>query len=310
MSFSYEVKSEIVRGEYTKTSAIAELSAIVYNNAIIDTYVEIMVDSNVVTRHIYKLLKDIYNVSLNVEVVKKHNFNNKVTYVLTIKDNIDKILKDLSIYDNDGNYLIIPKDYIISDEEEIRAYFKGLFLVTGSINNPKKSGYHLEFVVNNLDYANMINSLLNVYNLNSKVLKREKGYMVYIKEAEKISDFLRLIKAYNAVLYFEDIRIYRDHKNMTNRLNNCEQANMDKVFITSNKQLKDINKLMEYGVFDSLDSRLQEVIKYRLEYKEASLFELSTIITKKTGKVITKSGLNHRFRKIREMVEKLDKEKK
>ena len=130
--------------------------------------------------------------------------------------------------------------------------------------------------------------------------------MVYIKEAEKISDYLRIIKAYNAVMYFEDIRIYRDHKNMTNRLNNCEQANMDKIFLTSSRQIKDIEKLKEYDIIDLLDDKIKEVIEYRLKYPEVSLQELSDIITSSTGNKITKSGLNHRFRKIREIVTNIE----
>ena len=108
-------------------------------------------------------------------------------------------------------------------------------------------------------------------------------------------------------MYFEDIRIYRDHKNMTNRLNNCEQANMDKIFMTANSQIRDINKLKEYDMLDLIDEKIKLVIDYRIKYKEASLSELSEIISKETGNKITKSGLNHRFRKIREMVANLEK---
>ena len=144
---------------------------------------------------------------------------------------------------------------MISDEEQLRAYLRGVFLVSGSVNDPKTSRYHLEFILDTKEYANFINDLLNSYELNSKIIKREKNYTVYIKEAEKISDFLRVIKAFSAVMYFEDIRIYRDHKNMTNRLNNCEQANMDKVFITANKQIKDIEKLYELDMVDLLDDK-------------------------------------------------------
>jgi len=129
--------------------------------------------------------------------------------------------------------------------------------------------------------------------------------MIYIKEAEKISDFLRIIKAFNGVMYFEDIRIYRDHKNMTNRFNNCEQANMDRVFLTSSMQIKDINYLKEMNALDLLDEKLKVVIDYRLKYKESSLQELSEIISMETNYKITKSGLNHRFRKIKEIVNDL-----
>ena len=129
--------------------------------------------------------------------------------------------------------------------------------------------------------------------------------MVYIKEAEKIGDFLRIIQASQAVLYYEDIRIYRDHKNMTNRLNNMEQANMDKVVETATKQIEDIEYLKESIGLDLLDDKTKEAIEYRLKYPESSLLELSEIISYETGKPITKSGLNHRFRKIRELVNKM-----
>ena len=129
--------------------------------------------------------------------------------------------------------------------------------------------------------------------------------MVYIKEAEKISDFLRIIKAYNGVMYYEDIRIYRDHKNMTNRLNNCEQANVDKIFMSANSQLKDIEKIKKHDLIDLLDEKLVLVINYRVKYPESSLQELSDIISKETGNKITKSGLNHRFRKIREFADNI-----
>ena len=224
---------------------------------------------------------------------------------MNIKSKINEILEDLSITYN-NKYLSIPKEYLISDEEQLRAYLRGVFMVSGSVNDPKTSRYHLEFILDTKDYANFISNLLNSYELNSKVIKREKSYTVYIKEAEKISDFLRVIKAFSAVMYFEDIRIYRDHKNMTNRLNNCEQANMDKVFFTANKQIKDIEKLYELDMFDLLDDKLKIVIEYRMKYKESSLKELAEIISLETGMNITKSGLNHRFRKIREIVDNIE----
>ena len=148
--------------------------------------------------------------------------------------------------------------------------------------------------------------MLKIIDPKKKMINREKNYMVYIKEAEKISDFLRIINAYQAVMYFEDIRIYRDHKNMTNRLNNCEQANMDKIFLTAAKQLKDIEKLKEYDLLDVLDEKLKEVVEYRQKYPESSLQELSEIMSNELGYNISKSGLNHRFRKIKEMIKRIE----
>lgn len=306
MTFSSTVKEEVSRLDITKPESISELSAIIRNSASIDKSILIHLENNFVARRIYKLIKSLYDVTPVITVRKKY-FSNGLSYILDVRNKIGEILKDLSIVDNYNNYLCIPKEYIVSDEEAIRAYLRGLFVVSGSINDPKTSRYHLEFVVDNNLYAQFIRSLLNNYNLNAKIIKRTKNYTVYIKEAEKISDFLRVIKSYNAVLYFEDIRIYRDHKNMTNRLNNCEQANVDKIFMTSSKQIKDIEKLKDYDMIDLLDEKLQELIKYRLEYPESSLQELSDIISLETGVKITKSGLNHRFRKIKEIVSNLEK---
>ena len=304
MSFSTKIKNEVTRLEENREELISELSAIVRNSAVIEEKVTIFIENNSVARRIFKLFKSIYDVTPIITVRKKY-FNNGYTYILTIKNKLKEILDDLSVVKN-GLFLDIPKDYIYSDEDLTRAYLRGLFLVTGSVNDPKTSKYHLEFLVDDYDYANFVSNLLNSMDLNSKVIKRDKKYMVYIKEAEKISDFLRAIKAYDAVMYYEDIRIYRDHKNMTNRLNNCEQANMDKIFLTASSQIRDINKLKEYDMLDLIDEKIKLVIDYRLKYPEASLTELSEIITKETGNKITKSGLNHRFRKIKEIISNIE----
>ena len=306
MSFSLDIKNEVARLEVSKEEKITELSAIVRNSAIIDKDMVIYIENNAVARRIFKLFKNVYDINPIITVRKKY-FNNGLSYILTIRNKLDEILDDLSIV-KDGKYLNIPLEYIISDDDLVRAYLRGLFLVAGSINDPKTSRYHLEFLVDDNKYAKFIMKILNEMELNSKIIRREKKYMIYIKEAEKISDFLRIIKAYNGVMYYEDIRIYRDHKNMTNRLNNCEQANMDKVFFTATSQIKDIDKLEEYDMLELIDDKLREVITYRMKYPEASLGELSAIMSN-DGIKITKSGLNHRFRKIREIVNKIENKK-
>ena len=164
----------------------------------------------------------------------------------------------------------------------------------------------MEFFIDNKSEASFVSNILNDFYINNKILARDNNYMVYVKESEKIGDFLRLISANVALLYFEDIRIYRDHKNMTNRLNNCEQANVDKIVSSAQKQLNDIKKLEDVIGFDLLDEKLQEVIVYRKKYPDVSLNDLSIIMTEETNKTITKSGLNHRFRKIQEMAKRID----
>lgn len=300
------IKDEVSKVESSRTEKLAELSAIVRNSGNVSSGLKITIENNSVARRIFKLFKDVYGINLNITVRRRYGFSNNLIYILGTNKNYSKVVNDLSILDSDGNYLDVPHEYLISDNDDMRAYLRGLFMTCGSVNDPKTSRYHLEFVVNTSGYANFISDVLNGYNLNSKVIKRDKNYMVYIKEAEKISDFLRLIKAYNGVMYFEDIRIYRDHKNMTNRLNNCEQANMDKIFITASNQIRDIEKLKKYDLLDVIDNKLKEVVEYRVKYPESSLSELAEVMSNELGYSITKSGLNHRFRKIKDMVSKID----
>lgn len=309
MSFTSTIKEELTRSETNIFESISELSCIIRNNAHIDKDITIIIENNAVARRIFKLIKKIYDITPIITVRKRYNFNTNLSYILKITKKQELILKDLSIV-IDKQYQNIPKSILINDEECLRAYLKGLFIATGSINDPKTSRYHLEFIVDNAEYANFVKELLNKYNLNSKIIKREKNYMVYMKEAEKISDFLRVINAYQAVMYFENIRIYRDHKNMTNRLNNCEQANVDKIFLTAANQLKEIEKIKKYNLLDTLDEKLKEAINYRTKYKESSLQELSEIMSKELNYKITKSGLNHRFRKIKDIANQIDKQEK
>ena len=303
MSFTTRIKNEI-SAVYDNTSAShAELSAILRNSYDLENKnLEILTENSTVCKHIYTLFKELYNINVKTEF-KNTKFSKNRLYNIIISDKLDLILKDLEVLDDNNNYKDIPN--LIESEDEKRSYLKGIFIRSGSVNDPKTSMYHLEFSINYFSEANFISNLLNEFYLNSRVTKRDKGYMVYIKEAEKIGDFLRIINASNGVLYYEDIRIYRDHKNMTNRLNNCEQANLEKSIISATKQIEDINLIKHMIGFESLDDKLIEIINYRLKYPESSLQELSEIITIETGKLITKSGLNHRIRKIKEIANKL-----
>lgn len=298
MSFTGEVKSEIIGLETMETEKISELSAIIHNSNIVDRTIKINSENNAVIRHIFSLIKDLYRITPKIIVRRGYNYNKNYIYILEMNLKSDEILNDLGIKEK-NKILNIPKSYIIDDDSLLRQYLKGVFLICGSINDPKKSRYHLEFLVQNLEYGNYLCFLLNKFDLNSKVIKRENKYMVYVKEAEKIGDFLRILGATKSLLYYEDIRIYRDHKNMTNRLNNCEQANVDRIISTAIEQVKDIKTIIAAGGLDLLDPKEQVIAQYRLKYKEASLLELSEIITIETGQKITKSGVNHRMKKIK-----------
>ena len=299
MSFTSIVKNEISKLESKEAENISELSAIFRNISIVQNSIKITTENASVARRIFSLIKETFFITPKIIVRRGYNFNKNYIYILEINKKVTEIINELEINSN------IPRQYIYSDEQLARAYLRGVFLSCGSINDPKKSRYHLEFIVDNEEYADFISFLLNQFDLNSKVLKRENKYMIYMKEAEKISDFLRLMQAIQAVFYYEDIRIYRDHKNMTNRLNNCEQANVDKIIETAMNQLKDIKKIEDADAFDLLDEKTKEAAIYRKKYPETSLLELSEIISIETGNTITKSGLYHRFHKIKEFAQKI-----
>lgn len=280
---------------------MAELSAILNIGVkIYEDKFEIYTENISVARRIYLLIKEIYHVEIDMDTGYNSLRGNKLV-LLSVHDKIDLILSDLCIQKNNER-IYVPDNYLVDEEHDKQAYLRGVFMICGSINDPKTSRYHLEFVISNEDTANYVNNLLNEFYFNSKVIKRDKNYMVYIKESEKISDFIKLLNARTSLFYYEDIRIYRDHKNMTNRLNNCEQANVDKMIQASSEQLELIRKLRETRDFDLLEQGIKDICIYKEKYPESSMAELAEIISTETERPITKSGINHRFRKIKEML--------
>ena len=309
MSFTTEIKNEICSNSYSRLENICLLSGFLRNNAeVLDDEIVIVSENPKVVRKIFALFKEIFDISPVINSGKSTSFKKNYFNIL-IDDKFSVILSSLMIKDNGVMFPSIPS-YFLDTEDLKRAYLRGVFLAKGSINDPKKSRYHMEFLVDRKDEAYFIVSLLSYFDINSKVIPRDKGYMTYVKEAEKIGDFLRIVSANNAILYYEDIRIYRDHKNMTNRLNNCEQANVDKTIDASRKQMDDISLIKEFIGLDAVPEKIRDVVIYREKYPEVSLLELSYIIGSETDKPITKSGLSHRFRKIHEIAERIRNEKK
>lgn len=312
MSFTTVVKTEISSIKTTNTECLAELSGFLRSNfKKINDEKDIYTENINAAKRIYSFLKELYGIKCDIVVRINPMFKSRKTYHLLLKEKRDFILQDLSVYDSDGSFIKSTMEYIVGSEDEIKSYIRGSFLACGSINDPKTSQYHLEFLFDYKEESVFVQRLLNGFDLNAKILIREKKYMVYLKDSDDISDFLKIIGAYNAVMYYENIRAIKEKKNITNRLNNCEQANTDKVIVSSNEQLKDIQLIKEKIGIDFLDDRLREVIQYRIKYPESSLNELSEIISLETNKKITKSGLNHRFRKIKELANKIrEKDKK
>ncbi|MBO5529815.1 MAG: DNA-binding protein WhiA [Bacilli bacterium] len=307
MTFSGKIKEEVSKLDVDKIELVSELSGIFCTNADIKLYsIRVQTENLNAANRIFNIVKDVYDVTSNITVKKNYNFKKNEIYIIEIKKNVPEIIKDIGLIGETGFVIDeIPKEEIVADDNLKSAFVRGSFLISGSVNDPKTSRYHLEIISNNAKHAEFLRDLINSFNLNSKVLRRKKGYMVYIKESEKISDFLKMIKAYNGVMYFEDIRIYREKVNMNNRINNCEQANVEKSMASSNKQISDINYIKERDAYELLDDKVRLVAEYRVKYPDSSLIELSEIISVETNNKITKSCVNHRLRKIKDLADKL-----
>ena len=299
MSFTSRIKNELVESEISKLEQVSELSGLLKNSIDNSSKLNITTENAAIARFIFSRLKNNYDALIRVSVKKGYNYNKNYIYGLEVYKKVDSIIKDLSLD------TVAPNSYLIDDEDTKRAYIRGVFLACGSVNDPKTSQYHMELSFDNLEYANFINDILDSYNLNSKILKRDSRFIVYIKESEKITDFLRIIKATNALLYYENIRIYRNRNNKINRINNCEQANVDKIIQSAKNQIDDINCIIKRDAYQLLDDKVKVAADYRLKYPEESLTELSRIMTMETGTSITKSGLHHRFNKIKLLAQRL-----
>ena len=303
MSFTSNIKNEISNIEYGESEKMSELSAILNIGVrLFDDRFEIYTENISVARRIYKLIKETYHIDIDMDTSGVNSLTKNKQVLLIVKDKESLILEDLCIV-KDGKRVFVPDMYLVDETKDKQAYLRGIFEVCGSINDPKTSRYHAEFVVANEETANFVNKILNELYFNSKVIKRDKNYMIYIKESEKISDFIKMLNATTSLFYYEDIRIYKDHKNMTNRLNNCEQANVDKSMNASREQLELIEKLKNIMDFDLLDDKIKMICIYKEKYPESSMAELAEIISSETEKPITKSCINHRFRKIKEIIE-------
>lgn len=307
MSFASEVKKELTSIEVDKCCMKAELSALIVMNGVISKSKEkfsldIQTENAAIARRIYILIKAIYSYPVELLVRKKMTLKKNNVYIVRLVKDVEDFLTRLDILQGTGEIKpIISENYFEKDCCK-KGYLRGAFLAGGSINNPETSSYHLEIFNFSKEHNSSLCELLNTFNLRVKELQRRNGYINYIKEAEKITEFLIIIGAHNALFKFEDVRIVRDMRNSVNRLVNCETANLNKTISASFRQVESIKLIDESVGIESLPERLQEIAHLRLKHQEATLKELGELV--ETGK-ISKSGVNHRLKKIDEIAEKI-----
>ena len=163
----------------------------------------------------------------------------------------------------------------------------------GSMSDPSKT-YHFEIVCMNEEKARQIQSIMNVFELDAKIIMRKKYFVVYIKEGTQIVDMLNIMEAHISLMELENIRILKEMRNSINRRVNCETANINKTVSAAVKQVEDIQYIKNTVGFRDLSDGLVEIANLRLEYPDASLVELGRMLSTPVGK----SGVNHRLKKL------------
>lgn len=303
MSYSYDVKEELSNFKNMKNTELLEaefLGYILTGNAVLNGEKICYITEN--EYNIERFFKILFNLKIEYEP----NKNGKLfEAIIDSKAVSERFIK----FSN------------VTDDNIKRTIIKGAFLGSGSITDPEK-GYHLEISFGDEKNAEYVLNLSRTYGVNFKIIKVNKcdnslygeknsefshpkkdKFIIYIKDGEQISNFLACIGANKAVLKFEDIRIFKEMKNNVNRIVNCESANLNKTIDAGIMQIEDIKLIQKRKQFEELSEELKEVANIRLENPEASLKEIGEMLVEP----ISKSGVNHRFKKIHEIAEELRK---
>lgn len=286
MSFSSEVKEELskLNNLANKEQVQAEfIGYLISNNTnITNGYIKFATESEYNINRFSKLLNNINIIDYDIDMSGK-------SFVISFVD--DKVLNLVSVI---KNKLYITE--VKNDEEYVKALIRGVFLGSGSMNNPENK-YHLEIALSTKKSATLIFKTLDEIGIKVKILEGKNSYSLYIKEGEEISKFLAFIGANKAVLKFEEVRVVRHMNNKVNRIVNCETANMNKAMNAAVEQIEAIHYLKKKKVYEKLEDSLKEIAEIRLEHPDSPLSELGKYLKEPIGK----SGVNYRLKKIIEI---------
>ncbi len=307
MSFASEIKKELTGIELNTCCRYAELAALIRMNGALslskqEYSLDVQTENAAIARRIYILIKSIYDYPVELLVRKKMKLKKNNVYIVRLKREVAPLLEQLGILKEPNILVRTISEQFLRKTCCKKAYLRGAFLAGGSINNPETSSYHLEISNFYKEHNESLCNLLNTFNLRARELERKNGYITYIKEAEKITEFLSIVGAHNALFKFEDVRIIRDMRNSVNRLVNCETANLNKTIGAAFRQIQSIKYIDKTVGIEALPEKLQEIAKLRIEHEDMSLRELGELV--RSGE-ISKSGVNHRLKKIENFAEKI-----
>lgn len=286
MSFSREVKAELARHyPSARHCQIAELAALMnfcgqYGKDKEGLYtIGFQTENEAVARKCFTLLQKTFNIDTDVAMTEEE----LGTFMAKFGDLSQPI-----------SHLLIKNSCCQ------RAFLRGAFLSVGSISDPAK-GYHLEFVCTRQEKAEQLQSLIQGFHIEAKIVLRKKYYVVYLKEGAGIVDLLNVMEAHVALMNLENLRILKEMRNSVNRRVNCETANITKTVNASARQIEDIELVRDHYGFDNLPENLRQMAQVRLDYPDAPLKELGGYLSPPVGK----SGVNHRLRKLSELADRI-----
>ena len=301
-TFSEKIKQEITTLEYEDQDLESLIFAFLINRLkinISNTKQEWILDSNYsfIIRFIGDGIKRLFNVDVHYSYTEINKFNNKRTYRVII-DNPNFV----NVVERANNFFdLLDQKYEKQDQMVKRAFLSGAFLSGGSGGGLDKSIYHLEIRSNKNNYLRLLQKILLSFKLSPTILKRKYSFVIYIKRAYEISDFLKLIGAMNAMNEFEDTINVRDYFNSMHRVNNLDMANMQKTARSGEEQIAMINKIKDTKAFKKSPKKFQYFCQLRLENPTLSLSSLKEKYYNKYKIKVTRTGLNHYVIKLKEM---------
>jgi len=293
MSFALDCKNEIMKKDGLDNKAVL-MGMCISSSSLENNIIKFSSANKDIIDYYSKLFQKLYGIE---SLIKENERSSNIikSYVCETKVT-DDIIKELELLDFGS-----AKSKIENSELLQTSYLSGAFIAKGSVNDPNTTKYHFEISLSDSKNATFVLRIVNHFNLNAKIIKRRNRFVVYIKDAEAIVDFLRYIGATSSAFHYEDVRIERDFNNSINRLMNCEIANEQKTIEAANEQLKHINYLFYNYPLENLDPKLLTIMKARRDNPDASLVELMEILNTKYGDKISKPGLSHRFAKLKEI---------
>lgn len=294
MSFSQEVKNELLEIEYEKSCCEKALlyGLCIFSKSFSVLGISIQTENERIARLFRKLIKKYCNVNCFIKSSPK---GRSFSVNIDEKSQCDKILGVFG-HNEVGSLKINHSNFDCTDC--VNAFLAGAFLACGTISDPKKD-YHLEFTVPFSNLSKSLVTFLEEMELTPKLSNR-KGYnIVYFKGSQAIEDCLYLMGASSAMFEMMNIEIVKDFRNKANRTANCEAANIERTVKASFAHIEAIEKIEKIKGLDYLKKDLKEMAVLRKENPELSLSELSKL----SG--LSRSGVNHRLNKILEIAQNL-----